>query len=92
VTSAKSFCYAALLNAPDRLTGLLNLLPEETSQALERERSGLRGIPQAELRSTWAKACEQERRQRWRDAAGQMGSSFKLFSPRLQSWFLRSLY
>jgi hypothetical protein len=92
VTSIKSFCYAALLSAPDRLPALLNLLPDERSQALGQERNGLRGIPEAELRSAWAKGREEEGRQRWRDANGQIGSSFKLFSPRLQSWFLQSLY
>jgi hypothetical protein len=92
MTGAKSFCYTALLNAPDRLTGLLNLLPDERSRAIEQASNNLRSRPDAELRNAWVKGREQEARQRWCDATGQMGSSFRLFSPGLQSWFLRSLY
>jgi hypothetical protein len=91
MTSTESFCYATLLDAPDRLSGLLNLLPDEKRGAVEQICNSLRGTPEAELRRAWAKGREQERRQRWHDAGGQMGARFKLSSPRLQCWLLQSL-
>ena len=88
MTAIQNFCYLALLQASDRVSGQLNAVPDEKRSAIEQALIELRGTPDAELRRRWAKDRGQEVRQQLDHIASHLRMNLKGFPARLQRWFL----
>ena len=89
MTSTESFCYLALLKAPNRVSRQLNFLTEARRHEIKSVLNELRDATESELRSGWRKSREQEARQHLEITAKQTGLPISKFSAGLQRWFFQ---
>jgi hypothetical protein len=85
----QSFACAALLKAPDRVAGILELVEKDQRAALQEAIDQLKEIPEAEIRLRW-KTLRQEAARKGRETmTKRIGLEMKSFPPRLQRWLAR---
>ena len=91
MTSAESFCYVALIKAPQRTSEQLNLLFGTRRSEIQCVLNELHGLAESELRRRGVIAREEERKGDREVNGNRTDLPFHRLSPGLQRWFSHCL-